>query len=247
MSISLLSKTAQLRWWSESELDFRQDAIRHLSATIANTLRSVNKAWQFHRTEGPTMIPHDLVSPTYGEDDVWMLRANIANEPVTMRPETTATSYEYARHIIGTGSDKDRARKLPLSIWQVGKSFRRESSDGASASKLRFFEFNQAEWQCIYSLDTKADYREAVMAPLVDKISWLCGSEARIVPSDRLPSYSIRTDDIEVLQSNGRWTEVSSISTRTDFENAQVLEIAIGIDRVVDIAGEVTGIICDRF
>lgn len=69
----------------------------------------------------------------------------------------------------------------------------------------------------------------------LDKISWITDREARIVPSDRLPGYSLHTDDIEV-NFNGRWTEVASISTRTDFEGAQVLEIAIGIDRLVDVA-----------
>jgi glycyl-tRNA synthetase (class II) len=80
-----------------------------------------------------------------------------------------------------------------------------------------------------------ADYRAVIMPALLDKISWLTDRETRIVPSDRLPGYSLRTDDIEV-DFNGRWTEVASISTRTDFEGAQVLEIAIGIDRVVDVA-----------
>jgi glycyl-tRNA synthetase len=117
----------------------------------------------------------------------------------------------------------------------VGKSYRREKSDGANAAKLRFFEFTQAEWQCIYGLNTMADYRAVIMPALLDKISWLTDRETRIVPSDRLPGYSLRTDDIEV-DFNGRWTEVASISTRTDFEGAQVLEIAIGIDRVVDVA-----------
>jgi glycyl-tRNA synthetase len=243
MSIALLSETAQLRWWTEDEINFRQDAIRHLHTTISKSLMGINKAWVFHRTEGPMLVPRSMVAPGYTEDDLWMVRADIAGIDATMRPETTASSYTMARHIIGSGSEKDRQRKLPLCVWQVGKSYRRESTDGASASKLRFFEFTQAEWQCIYSQDTKADYRAAVVDNLKDKIEWLCATEARVVPSDRLPGYSTQTDDIEILQSNGRWTEVSSISTRTDFENANVLEIAIGMDRIVDIAGEIKGLV----
>jgi glycyl-tRNA synthetase (class II) len=201
----------------------------------------INAAWKFHRTEGPMLLPRNQVGAGYTSDDVWMTQSNISDQEGVMRPETTATSYMMARHLLGNGSEKDRMRKLPMSIWQVGKSFRRESQDGANAAKLRFFEFTQAEWQCIYSPDTKADYRNAVMPDLVSKIEWLCSTEGRVVPSDRLPDYSLQTDDIEVLQSNGRWTEVCSVSSRTDFEGYQVLEIAIGIDRIVDIAGEIKG------
>jgi glycyl-tRNA synthetase len=67
----------------------------------------------------------------------------------------------------------------------------------------------------------------------------------RIVESDRLPSYSQVTMDIEI--DNGfKWMEVCSISRRTDFprkfasrskggatreHDVLVLEIAIGLDR----------------
>ncbi len=58
-----------------------------------------------------------------------------------------------------------------------------------------------------------------------------------MVPSDGLPGYSTQTDHIEVY-FNGRWTEIASVSSRTDFEGAKVLEIAVGADRVVDVASE---------
>ncbi len=241
MSYTLLNETAQLRWWTETEIEFREEAVRHLARTIRAGLLGINKAWTFHRTEGPMLVPRSMVAPGYTDDDLWMTRAEIASQDATMRPETTASSYMAARHIIGTGSEKDQQKKLPLCVWQVGKSYRRESSDGANAAKLRFFEFTQAEWQCIYGLNTMADYRGTVLPELEAKLGWLTAAETRIVPSDRLPGYSLQTDDIEVLRSNGRWTEVASISTRTDFEGAQVLEIAVGMDRVVDIAGEVKG------
>ena len=76
----------------------------------------------------------------------------------------------------------------------------------------------------------------------------------RIVESDRLPSYSEITMDIEAhteafvfAPENDRWMEVCSISRRTDFpqkakfqtkkgtveKDLLVLEIAIGLDRCV--------------
>ena len=243
MSYALLNETAQLRWWNEAEIVYREMAIDRIHRATMSSLKGLNKAWVFQRVEGPTLVPRSMVAPGYTSNDLWTVHADIAGGEATMRPETTASSYMAARHIIGSGSEKDRARKLPLCVWQVGKSYRRESSDGANAAKLRFFEFTQLEFQCIYGLTTEADYRAAVMPVLENTLAWLCQAETRIIPSDRLPDYSERTDDIEVLQSNGRWTEIASISTRTDFEGARVLEIAVGMDRCVDIAGEVSGAI----
>lgn len=246
MSYSLLDQTAQLRWWTESEIEYREDAIKHLHRTISGALLSINQAWKFHRTEGPMLVPRSMVAPGYTDDDLWTVKAQIASEDATMRPETTASSFMAAQMLMGTGSEKDRLKKLPLCVWQVGKSYRRESSDGANAAKLRFFEFTQAEWQCIYGLTTMADYRSVVMPEVSRKLGWLCRKnpeEVRVIPSDRLPGYSVRTDDVEILRKDGRWTEVCSMSTRTDFEGAQVLEVAVGMDRVVDIAGETEGLL----
>jgi len=234
MSYSLLQETAQLRWWTQEELESRDMTVDILRITIQNTLSSINKSWNFQRVEGPMLVPRHMVAPGYTGDDLWTMNGDIAGGPATMRPETTSSSYMAARQFIGGGSEKDQQKKMPLCVWQVGKSYRRESSDGANAAKLRFFEFTQAEWQCIYSPTTMADYRAPVLSELLEKISWITDREARIVPSDRLPGYSLQTDDIEV-DFNGRWTEVASISTRTDFPGAQVLEIAVGIDRMVDV------------
>lgn len=240
MSYTLLDQTAQLRWWTEAELEYRDEVVKTMSRCIKGALISINKAWVFQRVEGPMLVPRSMVAPGYTDDDLWAVKAQIASEDATMRPETTASSYMAAERILGT-SEKDRQKRMPLCVWQVGKSYRRESSDGANAAKLRYFEFTQAEWQCIYGLNTMADYRGVVMPEIMAKLAWLCKKspeQARIVPSDRLPGYSEVTDDVEILRADGRWTEVCSVSTRTDFEGAKVLEIAIGVDRVVDIAGE---------
>lgn len=223
-----------LRFWSEEELAYREMAVDEINRTVRTALRSLNRAWEFVRCEAPMLVPASTLNPAYTSDDVWMLESPIGTVPAAMRPETTAGSYEVARRILQTKV------KPPLAVWQVGKSYRRETNDGASASKLRFNEFTQAEWQCIYKADSMADYRAAVEETLREKLQWLCKkSETRIIPSDRLPSYSQVTNDVEVLRPNGRWTEVCSISTRTDFgEGFLVLEVAVGMDRVVEIAGE---------
>ena len=70
--------------------------------------------------------------------------------------------------------------------------------------------------------------------------------ETRVIESDRLPDYSLRTMDIEVWNED-KWMEICSISKRKDFDKKAiinykskviekdllVLEIAIGLDRCV--------------
>jgi glycyl-tRNA synthetase len=77
---------------------------------------------------------------------------------VALRAETTASSYLYAGYLLAHDV------KPPVCVWQAGKSFRREKSEGASAAKLRFFEFYQQEFQCVYGVNTKADYSPTLMS-----------------------------------------------------------------------------------
>lgn len=68
------------------------------------------------------------------------------------------------------------------------------------------------------------------------------GLPTRIVLSDRLPDYSIKTIDVEVWNGD-KWMEICSCSLRKDFpakpkvrgkeQDCLVLEIAIGIDRLI--------------
>ena len=231
MSITLdCYNTAQLRVWLESDLKFKAYVTEKATDVLRTALSDINRAWSFHQCRTPLVVPNDMVSSEYSARDVWRFDSS----DHTLRPETTAGSYAVARHILKTTKVKP-----PLCVWQEGPSFRREVSDGANAAKLRYFQFDQLEYQCIYSIDTKADYRAAVLPQLVKTLAWLTRCESRIAESDRLPSYSESTMDIEVLKPHDnatRWTEVASISIRTDFDpRFRVLEIAIGLDRVVDI------------
>ena len=202
-----------------------------MALALRNALVGINGAWQFERVEGPTLTPQEHVNPEYDETDLFMLQAKIAGRSASMRAETTASSYAYARHLLRSG-----ARKMPLCVWQAGKSYRREQNDGARASTLRFNEFWQCEFQCIYRTDTKADYASGAIPAVQYAIAALVGGETRVVPSDRLPGYSTQTDDIECMW-RGAWKEMASVSRRTDFEGASVLEIAVGLDRLVMVAG----------
>jgi glycyl-tRNA synthetase len=214
-----------LRFWSQDEIELREMFQQRVVAVASRALLGLNPAWRIFRVEGPILTPEDRVSKSYTDKDVFVTNHEIGGSRIMLRPETTASSYEWARKIGG---------RLPLCIWQAGKSFRRELSDGATAAKLRFNEFWQLELQCIYAVGTKADYRKALIDSLITEVARFTGGAVRVVPSDRLPPYSESTLDIEV---NGR--EVASCSIRTDYsEETRVCEIAFGLDRIVHFASK---------
>lgn len=216
-----------LRFWSEDELNIREMFINRISFVIKDTLININPSWSFIRTEGPLLIPSKFISEEYTEKDIFSTNHAAFDDYLKLRPETTKSSYLVA--------NKSK-NKLPLCVWQVGKSFRRELTDGATASKLRFLEFWQLEFQCIYSNTTKNDYRSKLYPFLVKEIQRITNKSVRIIQSDRLPSYSDSTMDIEVL-FNDKYIEVCSLSIRNDYkEDTKVFEIALGLDRIVELS-----------
>lgn len=230
MSIAF-AEIAQLRVWEEAELAHRDRAAAVITDTVKAELSRLNPAWKFRRIEAPCLTPRDLLSTEYSDEDLWVTPVRHADRDMVLRAETTASSYDWVR----TTHNRANPLKPPFCVWQMAKSFRREKQ--SVASRLRFFEFTQLEMQCLYRSDTKADYRAAVMPELEKALSWLCRAESRIIPSDRLPGYSLSTLDVEV-QHLGKWREVASVSIRNDFaEDILNLEVAVGMDRVVEIFG----------
>lgn len=218
----------QLRVWDEHELEHRDLSTQKITSTVRKTLSELNRAWTFRRIEAPALMPRDLLSPEYTEDDIWTTPVYHNERHMVLRAETTASTYEFVRRTY-----PNKALRLPACFWQASKSYRREKH--AVASRLRFFEFTQLEMQCLFSRDTKADYRAAVMPALAKTLSWLCDAEARVIESDRLPSYSESTLDVEVRHLDV-WREVASVSLRNDYAPEVLnLEVAVGLDRVVDI------------
>lgn len=216
-----------LRFWSENEIELREAFLSRVASVVRAALLDVNPAWRFARIEGPCLSPRDRISDAYDDSDIFATNHIVGGAPLYLRAETTPTSYAYARHIGG---------KMPLCVWQAGKSFRRETNDGASAAKLRFNEFWQLEFQCIYRADTKADYRAALMPVVAAEIERFTRRATRVVPSDRIPAYAESTLDIEA-DHGGKWREMASCSIRTDFsDDTRVCEIAIGLDRVATLS-----------
>lgn len=231
-----------LRFWTEEEIEFRDFLTKRLKTVLANTLSHMNPAWKFIRVEGPVLAPRGRVNPNYGEDDLFVTNHDAMGDKLCLSPETTDTSYVYAKHLME--SDK-RFKHPPFCVWQTRKSFRRENTDGATWGKLRGNEFYQLEFQCIYSTKSFAPYKETAITALQWELMryghFAGGRGVRVIPSDRLPSYSRETTDIEVFHSvpggPHEYREVASVSIRTDFgDGFEVLEVAFGLDRLVEIA-----------
>nr|WP_210299226.1 aminoacyl--tRNA ligase-related protein [Rhizobium sp. BK379] len=216
--------------------------VRFFSEEVRTFLRSVNPAWDVRRVEAPALTPRALISDAYTNADIWAQEQMTETEaPLVLRPETTPSTYVYMQHILGNHS----RTRLPLCVWQAGRSYRREQEQPTKHMRLK--EFWQLEFQCAYTADSGNDYHAAALEPVRRMIAALIPLPTRIVPSDRLPAYSQTTVDVEV-DNGDKWMEVCSISRRTDFperyrtqpkkgpvveQDVLVLEIAIGLDRCV--------------
>lgn len=220
--------------WQQSEITSRERMQAKFAEDVSGWLRGVNAAWRMDRVEAPIMIPRSLINANYTNDDLWVFHQHDAHEPeLVARPETTPSTYAWM-------VDQLRGHnqiKLPWCVWQSGKSFRAEQDQVLKHMRLK--EFYQMEFQCAFSADTAMDYHVACVEPVRKMLGSAVGLPTRIVESDRLPSYSLSTMDIEVLipepevlnspfdrgdhypyapvNSSGRWMEICSISKRTDF------------------------------
>lgn len=218
-----------LIFWTEREIAARKMIEAHLAQAVKDSLKQMNRAWEFIQVEAPILTPAQFVNKNYTNDDMYMVDTNWVGEPqdytLIARPETTMGSYAYAKHLLNTHNETKV--RLPLVVWQHGKSFRREKDQPTKFMRLK--EFYQLEFQCIYSTGTAKDYSEGLVPAVSEAIRQLVG-EVKVEPSDRLPDYAEWTKDV-VKVENGM--ELCSISKRKDFEGAHVLEVAVGTDRVV--------------
>lgn len=241
MSLSLFNNIGGLRFWTQEEIRLRERIKGTIVETVQAALLDLNQMWRFEEVDTPVLMPRSEFSCAYSDDDVFVLQDEIGGDPFALRAETTIGSYRMAEHFL-----RATKRRAPLCVYTMGQSFRQERSDGATAAKLRFNAFYQLELQCIYSEGTTAPIAQVVRDALVPVVAKLTGKPTRLVPSDRLPSYSKETIDLEVEWTSPtgvtEWKEVASTSVRTDFPSIvahkpyEVFEVAFGIDRMVAIA-----------
>ena len=229
-----LYNTNGLVFWTEEEIQLREMFSKVFTRGIRDILKATNRAWDLIQVEAPLLTPTSLLSSSYSDEDRYGF------DDISLRPETTPGSYVYLQHILNNHS----GIKPPICVWQVGKSFRREQEN--VYKNMRLQEFYQQEYQCLYTADTFNDYHAAVLEPIAQLLGKTIGLPYRVVESDRLPSYSQVTMDVEV-DNGDKWMEICSISRRTDYpdklvfstkkgnveKDALVLEIAIGLDRCV--------------
>jgi glycyl-tRNA synthetase len=244
-----------LVFWTEDEIQLRETFRDFFAAQLQRDLRALNDQWRFHYIEAPLLTPRDLLNVNYTVEDIWVQDPRLSWEDqqwvdsgaspppriLALRPETTPGSYAYAQMIL---NDVHPPAKPPFVVWQAGKSFRREIVQPTKHMRLK--EFYQQEFQCLYTADTATDYQELMLERIRKMIGSMIHLPTRLVESDRLPAYSLRTMDVEVWNGD-KWMEVCSISKRTDFpqklvfqgkkgtleKDALVLEVAIGLDRCV--------------
>lgn len=205
-----------------------------IAARMERILKKQNRAWQMVQIEAPSLIPRDLVSANYTEADMWVQQVLSTEKQLVLKPETTPASYLYLEHLL-----KSSQAMPPVCVWQLSKSFRREQDQ--PTKHCRYKEFYQQEFQCLYSADTMNDYQESCILDIAQMFQDLIALPTRIVVSDRLPEYSLKTLDVEVWNDD-KWMEIASISLRKDFTyepqfkqkrvKCLVLEVATSPDRI---------------
>lgn len=213
-------------FWDANQLAVRRYLQSFFARNIEEILRNKNNGFRFYELEAPCLVPSNLINKEYNQDDVFFV-----SEDLALRPETTMASYAYGEYLLG----HDLANP-PLVVHQTVKSFRKEQDQVSKNVRLK--EFTQQEFQCIYTEGTLNDYMQVILEPLANLMQLEIGLETRVVESDRLPSYSTKTMDIEVRNSD-KWMEICSVSNRIDVpftwkeKNLLNVEVAIGLDRCV--------------
>jgi glycyl-tRNA synthetase len=206
-----------LVFWTQYEIRERRRCEEIFFEAIEQNLKEQNRAFQFFQVEAPLLTPRSKINPNYTDQDVFVL------DDLALRPETTMGSYAYAEYLLNSC----QGIKMPMVVWQHGKSFRREQDQPTKFMRLK--EFYQLEFQIIFAENTKNDYSVSLIPAVAAAISRVVGP-CRVEDSDRLPDYSNWTKDVVCSKND---MEVCSISSRKDFPNAKVLEVAIGTDRCV--------------
>ena len=218
--MNTLYATNGLMFWTEKEIAARRMLETFFVLNLTETLKEQNRGFEVVQVEAPLITPRAMINQNYTNDDVFAVR-----EDLVLRPETTMGSYVAAQALLN--SHNARKFKLPLVVWQHGKSFRNEQDQPSKHMRLK--EFYQLEFQIIYARSTANDYSLAVIPAVRDMIAKMIGP-CRTEPSDRIPDYSESTTDVICEATN---MEVCSISKRKDFEAGAVLEVAIGTDRCI--------------
>lgn len=223
MSHHSLYNVNGLMFWSEEEIRVRNMIVEHMVSAVNRCLLSMNQAFKMIQCEAPLLTPKSLIDEMYAENAYHV-------DTQMLRPETTMGSYAYARHILSGYNDPKY--KLPICVWQHGKSFRKEQDQPTKFMRLK--EFYQLEFQILFAASTANDYYPTIVEAIKKALNELLNG-GYTEKSDRLPSYSDETTDvifIDYMHHPQNLLELCSISRRKDFDpNIKNIEVAIGTDR----------------
>lgn len=218
-----------LPFYSEAEISMRHYITQFVSTRMKEILIKQNAAWKFFQIEAPCLMPKELVNQNYTDEDMFIQKP-FNDRELVLKPETTPSSYIYMEHLL-----HQQLVMPPFVVWQMSKSFRKEQDQ--PTKHCRYKEFYQQEFQCAYSEDSKNNYQESCIEEIAKMFLDLIALPTRIVKSDRLPDYSLKTLDVEVFNED-KWMEVCSVSLRKDFtplfknKKMLVLEVATSPDRI---------------
>jgi len=236
-----------LMFWTEREFKLRESFRDYFVERVRDALIATNPAWRMMMVEAPLLMPRNLVNVNYTDEDMFVVG------DLVLRPETTPGTYKFVRTLF---DDTNSGVKPPICVWQAGKSFRKEQDQPTKHMRLK--EFYQLEFQCIFTSDTLNDYHKVLTEPVARMICDMVCLPTKLVKSDRLPSYSKSTIDVE-CDVDGSMMELCSMSLRTDFpgtvkfsaknkvveKDLLVAEIAIGLDRCVHAFNKRTELVSD--
>lgn len=206
-------------YFTEAEIVARECLLQNIYQILKDTWFGMNDVVKFYRVETPVLTPGSELRG-HLEAEFQMLSCQRGY----LRPEIAGGCF--AAFFDMFPQVEQRQKKLPICIWQAGKSFREEiNPDTMRASKLRLCEFWQLEFELICSESTQADYMGKGIEAILNHFR-----KGEIVYSEELPHYSIKTRDwmIDGL-------EVAGCSIRKDLPGYQVHEISIGLDRLLAV------------
>jgi hypothetical protein len=204
--------------WNEQEIIFRENLVREIPILLLDTWKELNSVVSMRRVETPILTPESYLQ-SHIEANFELITTNTRG---ILRPESTGGTYEAFNILYG---NQNISKKLPLCLWQTGLAFRDEKNcETMRASKLRLVQFYQMEFQLFASNGSKAPYIEKALETLVKRF----GGEVR--EADELPHYSEKTLDWFMGD-----LEVAGCSIRKDWGKGIVFEVAIGLDRLVNL------------
>ncbi|GGH80342.1 glycyl-tRNA synthetase [Pullulanibacillus pueri] len=145
-----------------------------------------------------------------------------STDEIYLRPETAQGIFVNFKNV-----QRTMRKKVPFGIAQIGKSFRNEITPGNFTFRTREFEQLELEFFCKPGEEEKwFDYWRAFSREWLLSLNMKAENVTlRDHEEEELPHYSKGTTDIEYKFPFG-WGELSSISSRTDYDLKRHMEVS---------------------